>query len=89
MLEPIIEVERVTKQVRDSTGVLTILHEIDFELRAKESAAIVGASAPVWSTSRKSGTVPRTGGGGTGVGSADRSTGTAITIARKAVQSQG
>jgi putative ABC transport system ATP-binding protein len=50
MLEPIIEVERVTKQVRDSTGVLTILHEIDFRLRAKESAAIVGASGSGKST---------------------------------------
>ena len=30
MSEPIIAVERVTKQVQDSTGTLTILHEIDF-----------------------------------------------------------
>ena len=36
MSEPIIEVERVTKQVRDSTGVLTILHDIDFTLNARE-----------------------------------------------------
>jgi putative ABC transport system ATP-binding protein len=50
MPEPIIEVERVTKQVRDSTGVLTILHEIDFTLRAQESAAIVGASGSGKST---------------------------------------
>ena len=45
--------------------------------------------APVWSTSRKSGTVPRTGGGGSGVGSADRTMGKAITRARNPVQSQG
>ena len=28
----------------DSTGTLTILHDINFELRARESVAIVGAS---------------------------------------------
>jgi len=50
MSEPIIAVERVTKQVRDSTGTLTILHEIDFALAAKESAAIVGASGSGKST---------------------------------------
>jgi putative ABC transport system ATP-binding protein len=50
MPEPIIEVERVTKEVRDSTGVLTILHEIDFSLPARESAAIVGASGSGKST---------------------------------------
>ena len=50
MSEPIIEVERVTKQVRDSTGVLTILHDIDFTLNARESAAIVGASGSGKST---------------------------------------
>ena len=32
MSEPIIVVERLTKQVRDSTGTLTILDEIDFTL---------------------------------------------------------
>ena len=32
MSEAIIVVERLTKQVRDSTGTLTILHEIDFSL---------------------------------------------------------
>ena len=50
MSEPIISVERVTKQVQDSTGTLTILHEIDFALKARESAAIVGASGSGKST---------------------------------------
>jgi putative ABC transport system ATP-binding protein len=50
MSEPIIAVERVTKQVRDSTGSLTILHEIDFALAARESASIVGASGSGKST---------------------------------------
>ena len=34
----------------DSTGSLTILHEIDFQLRARESVAIVGASGSGKST---------------------------------------
>ncbi|MEF7617328.1 ABC transporter ATP-binding protein [Aquincola sp. MAHUQ-54] len=46
----IIEVDRVSKQVRDSTGVLTILHDIEFSLRAQESVAIVGASGSGKST---------------------------------------
>jgi len=50
MSEPIIAVERVTKQVHDSTGTLTILHEIDFSLAARQSAAIVGASGSGKST---------------------------------------
>jgi len=50
MSEPIIAVQRVTKQVADSTGTLTILHEIDFELRPRESVAIVGASGSGKST---------------------------------------
>lgn len=50
MSEPIIAVERVTKQVHDSTGSLTILHEIDFSLPPGESAAIVGASGSGKST---------------------------------------
>jgi len=50
MSEPIIAVERVSKQVRDSTGTLTILHEIDFALAAEESVAIVGASGSGKST---------------------------------------
>ncbi len=50
MSEPIIAVERVTKQVQDTSGVLTILHDIDFRLAARESAAIVGASGSGKST---------------------------------------
>jgi putative ABC transport system ATP-binding protein len=50
MSQAIIEVERVTRQVADSTGVLTILHEISFALRERESAAIVGASGSGKST---------------------------------------
>ena len=50
MNETIIAVERVTKQVRDSTGVLTILHDIDFSLAPQESVAIVGASGSGKST---------------------------------------
>jgi putative ABC transport system ATP-binding protein len=50
MSEPIITVERVTKQVQDTSGLLTILHEIDFSLAPRESAAIVGASGSGKST---------------------------------------
>ncbi len=50
MSEPIIEVDAVTKQVSDSTGALTILHEISFSLQARQSAAIVGASGSGKST---------------------------------------
>jgi putative ABC transport system ATP-binding protein len=50
MSEPIIAVEHVTKQVRDSTGTLTILHDIDFTLAPRQSAAIVGASGSGKST---------------------------------------
>src|SRR3954452_19836284 len=50
MSEAIIVVERLTKQVRDSTGTLTILHEIDFTLAPRQSAAIVGASGSGKST---------------------------------------
>ena len=50
MSEPIIAVHGLTKQVRDSTGTLTILHQIDFELAARESVAIVGASGSGKST---------------------------------------
>ncbi len=50
MSEPIIAVKNVTKQVADSTGTLTILHEIAFELRPQESVAIVGASGSGKST---------------------------------------
>jgi putative ABC transport system ATP-binding protein len=50
MPESIIAVERVTKQVADATGTLTILHEVDFQLVARESVAIVGASGSGKST---------------------------------------
>ena len=50
MSEAIIVVERLTKQVRDSTGTLTILHEISFTLPPRQSAAIVGASGSGKST---------------------------------------
>ena len=50
MSEPIIAVERLTKRVQDSTGVLTILHDIDFTLQAQRSVAIVGASGSGKST---------------------------------------
>jgi putative ABC transport system ATP-binding protein len=50
MSEPIIAVEHVTKQVKDSTGTLTILDDIDFTLPARHSAAIVGASGSGKST---------------------------------------
>ncbi len=44
------EVEGVSKRVRDSAGELTILHEIGFRLAARESVAIVGASGSGKST---------------------------------------
>ncbi len=50
MSVPLIQVKKITKQVEDATGTLTILHEIDFELQAGESAAIVGASGSGKST---------------------------------------
>ncbi len=50
MTDPIIAVEHVTRQVSDSTGTLTILHDIDFTLRPRESTAIVGASGSGKST---------------------------------------
>jgi putative ABC transport system ATP-binding protein len=50
MSEPIIAIEKVTKQVTDSTGVLTILHDMEFSLKARESVAIVGASGSGKST---------------------------------------
>jgi putative ABC transport system ATP-binding protein len=50
MSEPIIAVEGVTKQVQDSSGTLTILHEISFTLAPRQSAAVVGASGSGKST---------------------------------------
>jgi putative ABC transport system ATP-binding protein len=50
MSEPIIAVEHVTKQVKDSSGTLTILDDIHFTLPPRHSAAIVGASGSGKST---------------------------------------
>jgi putative ABC transport system ATP-binding protein len=50
MPEPIIAVNGVTKEVADSTGTLTILHDIHFTLAPQESVAIVGASGSGKST---------------------------------------
>jgi putative ABC transport system ATP-binding protein len=50
MPDPIIAVQHITKQVADATGTLTILHDINFDLRARESVAIVGASGSGKST---------------------------------------
>jgi putative ABC transport system ATP-binding protein len=50
MSEPIIAVQKISKQVVDSTGALTILHDIDFQLQPRESVAIVGASGSGKST---------------------------------------
>ena len=50
MSEPIIAVQQITKQVADATGTLTILDDISFTLRERESVAIVGASGSGKST---------------------------------------
>lgn len=50
MSDPIIAVDHVTRSVTDSTGTLTILHDIDFSLQRRESTAIVGASGSGKST---------------------------------------
>lgn len=50
MSAPLIEVDAVTKRVRDATGELTILHDITFALNERESVAIVGASGSGKST---------------------------------------
>ncbi len=50
MSDPIIAVEHVTRAVTDSTGTLTILHDIDFALQPGQSTAIVGASGSGKST---------------------------------------
>ena len=50
MPEALVQVDQITKRVRDATGELTILHDISFELTARESAAIVGASGSGKST---------------------------------------
>ncbi len=50
MVQNILEVDHVSKSVQDASGVLTILHDISFQLQAKESVAIVGASGSGKST---------------------------------------
>ena len=50
MTSQLIEVDAVTKRVRDATGELTILHDISFKLDRQESVAIVGASGSGKST---------------------------------------
>ena len=50
MSDPIIAVEHVNRSVTDSTGTLTILHDIHFALQRKQSTAIVGASGSGKST---------------------------------------
>jgi putative ABC transport system ATP-binding protein len=50
MSDSIIAVQHVSKQVMDSSGTLTILHDIDFSLAPRHSAAIVGASGSGKST---------------------------------------
>ncbi len=50
MSSPIIAVHQLCKQVADATGVLTILHDINFALAERETVAIVGASGSGKST---------------------------------------
>jgi putative ABC transport system ATP-binding protein len=50
MSDSIISVEHVFKAVTDSTGTLEILRDVDFALKARETAAIVGASGSGKST---------------------------------------
>jgi len=50
MSDSIIAVDRISKQVNDSSGPLTILHEVSFELQPQQSVAIVGASGSGKST---------------------------------------
>ena len=50
MPEALVQVDQITKRVRDATGELTILHDISFELTTRESVAIVGASGSGKST---------------------------------------
>jgi putative ABC transport system ATP-binding protein len=50
MSDPIIAVEHVNRSVTDSTGTLTILHDIHFTLPRRQSTAIVGASGSGKST---------------------------------------
>jgi len=47
---PIVDVQNLSKRVRDASGELTILHALSFTLQAQESVAIVGASGSGKST---------------------------------------
>lgn len=47
---PVLSVQGVSKSVQDSSGVLTILHTLSFQVRAGETVAIVGASGSGKST---------------------------------------
>lgn len=47
---PVLSVHDLSKSVQDSSGVLTILHTLSFEVQAGESVAIVGASGSGKST---------------------------------------
>jgi putative ABC transport system ATP-binding protein len=49
-MTPLVAVEGVGKSVRDATGALDILRDIDFTLAAGETAALVGASGSGKST---------------------------------------
>lgn len=50
MTDTLIAVQNISKDVQDATGTLTILHNIDFQLTAGQSVAIVGASGSGKST---------------------------------------
>jgi putative ABC transport system ATP-binding protein len=50
MTDPLIQVEHITKQVQDASGVLTILEDINFDLHARQTVAILGASGSGKST---------------------------------------
>jgi putative ABC transport system ATP-binding protein len=50
MSNSLIDVQGITKEVADSTGRLTILHEISFQIAQGQSAAIIGASGSGKST---------------------------------------
>jgi len=47
---PVLAVQGLSKSVQDSSGVLTILHTLSFQVRQGESVAIVGASGSGKST---------------------------------------
>ncbi len=49
-IEPVIEVRGLSKRVKDATGELTILDQIDLSIAKGSSVAIVGASGPGKST---------------------------------------